>query len=202
MNLSSLRAPFAPRPALLGAVLAGVAVWGGSRASAQIGLSASSPFVSGPSAAAAGLSAEQFQLAGASTTDNTAAVCIYDTKNKRSRWIAVGATDAGIQVLSYDAANDLAVVKVNGMQKLLAQRKAAVVASAMPVAAMAAASNFGAGAAPNGAPPVVNPAEAGKPPEVVKQEREARMLVSDLLEIGIQQRKAYEEAQKKAGHGS
>jgi len=188
----------------LGVVLAGAALLAGSRASAQIGLSASSPFVSGPSAAAAGLSAEQFQLAGASTTDNTAAVCIYDTKNKRSRWIAVGATDAGIQVLSYDAANDLAVVKVNGTQKLLAQRKAIVVASAIPVAAQASASSFAAGeaAAANGAPPLVNPAEAGKPPEVVKQEREARMLVSDLLEIGIQQRKAYEEAQKKAGHGS
>jgi hypothetical protein len=35
-------------------------------------------------------------------------------------------------------------------------------------------------------------------PEIAKQEREARMLVSDLLEIGMQQRKAYEEAQKKA----
>ena len=34
--------------------------------------------------------------------------------------------------------------------------------------------------------------------EIVKQEREARMLVSDLLEIGMQQRKAYEEAARKA----
>lgn len=38
-------------------------------------------------------------------------------------------------------------------------------------------------------PPPSSPAEA---------EREARMLVSDLLEIGMQQRKAYEEAQRKA----
>jgi hypothetical protein len=38
-------------------------------------------------------------------------------------------------------------------------------------------------------PPPSTPAEA---------EREARMLVSDLLEIGMQQRKAYEEAQRKA----
>jgi ABC-type phosphate transport system permease subunit len=36
------------------------------------------------------------------------------------------------------------------------------------------------------------------PGSIAQQEVEARMLVSDLLEIGIQQRKAYEEAQKKA----
>lgn len=35
------------------------------------------------------------------------------------------------------------------------------------------------------------------PGSIAQQETEARMLVSDLLEIGIQQRKAYEEAQKK-----
>jgi hypothetical protein len=36
------------------------------------------------------------------------------------------------------------------------------------------------------------------PGSIAQQETEARMLVSDLLEIGIQQRKAYEDAQKKA----
>jgi hypothetical protein len=36
----------------------------------------------------------------------------------------------------------------------------------------------------------------------VKAETEARMLVSDLLEIGMAQRKAYEEAQRKAAEGN
>ena len=45
---------------------------------------------------------------------------------------------------------------------------------------------------------MADPTIEGKAPEVVKQERDARMLVSDLLEIGMAQRKAYEEAQKKA----
>jgi len=36
------------------------------------------------------------------------------------------------------------------------------------------------------------------PETQAKQETEARMLVSDLLEIGMAQRRAYEEAQRKA----
>lgn len=59
------------------------------------------------------------------------------------------------------------------------------------------------GAAPS---PANTPVEAtspksegpAKPLTVARQEEEARMLVSDLLEIGMAQRKAYEEAQKKA----
>jgi hypothetical protein len=197
----------APRPLALrlsaGALFGAAGLLGAIPARAQIGLSATSPFVSGPSAAGAGDSAEQFELAGASTTDHSADVCIYDTHNKRSRWISVGSTDGGIQVLSYDAVNNQAVIRVNGTQKLLAQRKASVQAGAMPAPTMAAMVNYGTpdNAAAANPPPVVNPAEAGKSPEVVKQEREARMLVSDLLEIGIQQRKAYEEAQKKAAKG-
>ncbi len=46
---------------------------------------------------------------------------------------------------------------------------------------------------PVGAPP---PAAAAATPE--QEQREARMLVSDLLEIGVQQRKAYQDAKLKA----
>jgi hypothetical protein len=51
--------------------------------------------------------------------------------------------------------------------------------------------------------PLVGPAGGALPqvaPLVTREEkeREARMLVSDLLEIGMRQRKAYEEAQRKA----
>ena len=49
--------------------------------------------------------------------------------------------------------------------------------------------------------PVAKP-EAPATPEVQqKQETEARMLVSDLLEIGMAQRKAYEDAQRRAATG-
>ena len=39
------------------------------------------------------------------------------------------------------------------------------------------------------------PAATGSPEQ---EQREARMLVSDLLEIGVQQRKAYQDAKQKA----
>ena len=45
--------------------------------------------------------------------------------------------------------------------------------------------------------PPVSPAEQA----VAKQEAEARNLVSDLLEIGMAQRKAYEEAQRRQQQG-
>jgi hypothetical protein len=44
--------------------------------------------------------------------------------------------------------------------------------------------------------PVQAPVQA-ESPETAKQERDARMLVSDLMDIGMQQRKAVEEAKKK-----
>jgi hypothetical protein len=190
-------------------VLLGVAVLAGiDAARAQVRLSANSPFLPGPSLANdAGGPPDEYQLAGATMSEKSAAVCIYDTVSRHSRWITVGTTEGGIQVLSYDSANDLATVKVNGTQKVLAQRKATVVARAVPFApapAPVVAAVMDPASQNNGAAnqaPIVNPAEAGKSPEVVKQEKEARMLVSDLLEIGLQQRKAYEEAQKKAGNG-
>ncbi|MCX6955696.1 MAG: hypothetical protein NTV51_26425, partial [Verrucomicrobia bacterium] len=64
-----------------------------------------------------------------------------------------------------------------------------------------------ANANPSPATPPVEAAPAkpeapAKPLTVARQEEEARMLVSDLLEIGMAQRKAYEEAQKKAAEGN
>jgi hypothetical protein len=58
---------------------------------------------------------------------------------------------------------------------------------------------------PTVAPPPVAPAKPPGPPipeAQLKQETEARMLVSDLLEIGMAQRKAYEEAQRKAAEST
>ena len=55
--------------------------------------------------------------------------------------------------------------------------------------------------AASGPTTLTDPAKPAAPvvaPTIARQEEEARMLVSDLLEIGMAQRKAYEEAQKKA----
>jgi hypothetical protein len=159
-----------------------------------------SPFVQAGGRAGANKagSAAAFELAGASVTAEGTQVCVFDAQAKRSRWIAVGATVDRIQVVSYDAQADRAVIRVDGVQQELSLRKATVTsltpgpgwqnptpsasgAMIMPAPAM-------------GAPPTPTP----KSPKMLKEEEEARMLVSDLMDISIRQRKAYEEAQKKA----
>lgn len=175
------------------ALLLGLAIV--APAFAQTALPKDSPFLpalgTAPAVAAAG---DIHELAGVSSTGKSTLVCIYDNQAKRSRWIAVNATVDGIKVLSFDAAKDEATIKVGEQQKTLRMRKAAVAGSANV--------NAGANAAAFATPaPTVTQGTPQPPPapgSVAQQETEARMLVSDLLEIGIQQRKAYEEAQKKA----
>ncbi len=200
LSHAPVRRPRLRACALLAAVLAGLA---GARG--QTRLSEASPFLPGPGSATGGAAGQDgYELTGASTTATSSDVCIYDSLHRRSHWIRVGGTADGIQVLSYDARRSVVRVRVNGASKELTQRKAAVVAGVAlpPVQPIAAAAPAADNSSPANAAPAPNPAEAGKSPEIVKQERDARMLVSDLLEIGIQQRKAYEEAQKKAGNGS
>lgn len=162
-----------------------------------------SPFVQGAGGAAgtaAGGPPAAYELAGASVTDAGVQVCIFDTQAKKSRWIAVGSTAEKIQVVSYDPGTERAVIRVDGAQRELVLRHARV-ATGGPQQARPA-SSFTASPAPAAPQPLVGiqppPPPPGKSAEVLKEEREARMLVSDLLDISMQQRKAYEEAQRKA----
>jgi hypothetical protein len=160
-----------------------------------------SPFLP-PGGAAPGASAgpaEAYELAGASMTSEGTQICLYETAKHRSRWLAVGISEGGIQVVSYDSERDQAVVKFDGQPHVISLRKIkpnAALAAFTPPNPAATVGTRQNGA--EGPPQVVDPSTVGKSPEVVKQEREARMLVSDLLEISIAQRKAYEEAQAKA----
>lgn len=179
------------RPTLL------LALFAAASAHSQTTLPKDSPFMPAPGTAAAAAPAnETLELTGFSGTGKTTVVCVTDLQTKRSYWIPVGSTSEGIKVLSFDAAQDQTTITVGGRQKTLRMRKTAVTA--------AANANPGVVAASFGTPPVATPVTQGvpQPPpapgSVAQQETEARMLVSDLLEIGIQQRKAYEEAQKKA----
>jgi hypothetical protein len=167
------------------------------------GLSTRSPFLplnapqGGDAAASQG---EHYELAGASLTNEGTLLCLYDSASKHYRWLTVGKTDDGIQVVSYDPNREEAVVRFDGSAHVLSLRQVrtqqagglALVSPAQPVPMTPMPSPV------NNGGPIVDPSTIGKSPEVIKQEREARMLVSDLLEIGMQQRKAYEEAQKKA----
>jgi len=161
----------------------------------QSSLVANSPFSpSGAASRGAGAPAEAYELAGSSIEGSDMSVCIFERQAKHSQWIPVGGDVDGVRVISYDPANDTAVVMIAGSRKELSMRKAAVAVLNPP--------------SPNRIPQEVStPAPvsapiAAAPPEAVgsaaREQREARMLVSDLLEIGIQQRKAYQEAKQKA----
>jgi hypothetical protein len=188
------------------------------------GLAKESPFKlrGGPSAPAAGAN-ETIEFAGVSSVGKRTDLIFYDKTAKKSHWIAQGETKEGISVLNYDDRRDEAVVKINGVQKTLALRKVASPAAARGVPGLPSGFNTPFPAPlpapvsaqlpiPTGTvvsnnasePPANQPAPApGSPAEVQKkQETEARMLVSDLLEIGMAQRRAYEEAQRKAAEGN
>ena len=185
----------------------------------------------GPAAPVAAAN-ETIEFAGVSSiVGKKADLIFYDKTAKKSHWIAQGETKEGIAVVSYDESREEAVVKVNGVQKTLPLRKgngpvgAGRVAASMPsgfntpspvplpaqVSFQPAVSNpvvsLPTPAATN--VPPAQPANATPPPAPgsaaetqVRQETEARMLVSDLLEIGMAQRRAYEEAQRKAAEGN
>jgi hypothetical protein len=172
---------------------------------------------------------ETIEFAGVSSIGKKTDLIFYDKSSKKSHWIAQGETKEGISVVSYDERRDSVVVKINGVEKTLALRKGAgPVNTPRPVTPLPGGFNtplppampapvsanlpVPTGPNPNPVPPAAGtettaqatpPPAPGSPAEVQKrQETEARMLVSDLLEIGMAQRKAYEEAQRRAAEGT
>ena len=214
---------FRPAHALVALGLAG-------RATAQSG-SAASPFMPPAAAMAAASPSETLEFAGINVMGAKTFVSVYDKQAKKGRWISVGGSDAGISVLAYDPRREQIVVKSGDSQKTLTLRKstgalnAPTPADVLPPAAGFAAppiapiiqkiqppppesTDLTGPANPPATPPAgpvfdpnAKPTGEAKPLTVARQEEEARMLVSDLLEIGMAQRKAYEEAQKKAASG-
>lgn len=177
--------------ACMAALLVGAGGWAGAQPASPI----SSPFLPPGGAAANGAQSSSlaYELTGTNTTSRGTQVCIFDAQAKRSHWISVGSAYDDIRVVSYDPANDLAVISVHGSVMSLGMRRAFVSKQAGLATGPAIAP-----IAPPSVPRKTGPPVQPQAPEIAKQEREARMLVSDLLEIGMQQRKAYEEAQKKA----
>ena len=160
-----------------------------------------SPFAPLPGAAGSAAAPEElFELAGASATGQGTEVCIYNSQTKRSTWIAVGSSRDGVEVVSFDPDRDQAVVSLHGQRKTLSLRKAVVTAAPVPVftppvyAPAPPGENLAAAA-----PQPVGPQPVGTSSREQKiQEREARMLISDLMQIGMEQRKAYAEAKRQA----
>jgi hypothetical protein len=167
---------------------------------AQTALVTNSPFApaGGGDATQAKSAPEAFELAGSSVQGTDVAVCIFEREKKHSLWIPVGGDLNGVHVISFDAAHDTAVVTIGGARKELSMHRATVVSTNAPAGRTVAP-------APNA--PVVPIASAApdtpaNPATAARDQREARMLVSDLLEIGVQQRKAYQDAKQRAAPGT
>ena len=210
------------------ALLAAAAAWA-AESNPNKGLLKENPFLSANSpAAAAAAPQENIEFAGVSQVGKRTDLIFYDKAAKKSHWIAEGETKEGIAVLRYDARREQVVVKLNGVEKTLPLRKGTRSTNAptpAPVAPMPTGFNIPPPntaspapavtplpTVPTAAAPAMAEATAPQPPpkpetpatpeSQAKAETEARMLVSDLLEIGMAQRKAYEEAQRKAAEGN
>lgn len=211
-----------PTPLLLPLFgLAAFFLGGASLSLAATELLKASPFVLAANAGNAPAGAgETIQFAGVSTMGTTTYVSLFDTQTKKARWYAVGTAIDGTTVVSYDEKTDQVLVRINGIEKRLTLRKASAIANGVtpghPIMNQPATgfSSSAAASSPqallnhrfhpapvesaSGMPIVNRPAGPIIPQTQARQETEARMLVSDLLEIGMAQRKAYEEAQRRA----
>lgn len=165
------------------------ALTGGSVALAQ-SLPASSPFLPPAAGAATAGPGAKYQLGGITSAGKDVMVCITRVDDKRSFWVPVGGTVDEVTVLTCNPTRDEATIRANNQTLTLRLRQPTVMAGT--------SGGTSGGTVADAGPPVITPPlppPAGGP-EV--QEREARMLVTDLLDIGQQHRKAYEEAQRKA----
>lgn len=172
---------------------------------------ADNPFTPPPSAGGAttGPVSDTYQLSGyVAQAKGSGMISVTRVSDKRSLWIPLGQTVADITAVSYDALNDQAVIRAGGQALTITLRKAVTkpgtnivrTVAPPPIPAPIAAAS---GAAPSGALPGADPSLPPQPPPPAPgtqafKEQEARMLVTDLLEIGLEQRKAYEAAQREA----
>jgi hypothetical protein len=159
-----------------------------------------SPFLPrGTTAAPAGAAADGYLLSGYVAQGKGGLLSVTQLSDKRSFWIPLGGTVNGITALSYDTHLDQAVIRADGRTLTISLRKSAIIPGANITMAVTSAPTPASSTTPASAnpslPPQPPPPALGTP---AFQEQEARMLVTDLLEIGLEQRKAYEEAQRQA----
>ncbi len=151
-----------------------------------------SPFGQAGATATSTSGPDSLEFSGVSTVGKRTMINLYDKQEKRSFWVEAGQTSGGVTVVKYDGDHDQVTVRRNGAEKILPLRPPSAVVNGTAAAIPAAP-----------APAAITPAASTSTASLsqARQEEEARMLVSDLLEIGMAQRKAYEEAQKRAASG-
>ena len=156
---------------------------------------AQSPFIpSGGPAKAASPAArnpdlEALQLSGISALGPEFRFNLVNVKTKKSFWIGLNRTVSGYTITSYEPQNSSVVVEHSGASRRIALRKASFIAQ-VPVAPMAAPLVPVEPFVPipdsvEGVDEIKNPQT---PDEIKQAEYEARMLVSDLLQISMQER--------------
>lgn len=147
----------------------------------------SSPFQrkAGPATVGAAATKEQpFEFTGLVKMGATPLVCVTELAEKRSYWIKVGQSSGGIAVREFDQESRSIQIRHSGQSYQLQLVEPTFDPSKLAAYQPPASSGPlpSAGIAP--AVPLTNEEKA----------TDARMLVSDLLEIGMIQRKAYETA--------
>lgn len=194
-------------------------------ADATTGLPKNSPFMPAAAESSAPQATDRIEFAGVSAVGKKVDVIFFDKGAKKNIWVGVGETKDGISVVSYDERRDQVTVKFDGNQKILSLRKVSkagnapgrsvtplpapagfnvpaplptVLPAAAPVTTTPTTSSAPADAASVSAPATPPPPATPEAQATAKAETEARMLVSDLLEIGMAQRRAYEDAQRRA----
>ncbi len=183
-------------------LLSALAASAASLAAPANSLPEQSPFLPPPTAAAPATvdTAIGYHLSGMTVVGRDTLLSITREADKRSTWIPVGKTTGEITVVRYDAANDRAVIRVAGQEHTLTMRQPTVISAPASVTPLIPAPSFTAAPLAPASDPAAIPAPVAMPPLSVQEEKEmeARMLVTDLLEIGQRQRQAYAEAQRQA----
>jgi hypothetical protein len=161
-------------------------------------LPAAAPVVPAPidTGALAGL-----ELAGILVIDKQPRFSIRDTASGRGTWIPLGGTEEGLTVTAFDEHASTITVSGRGTSRTLTLREAAIRNTAANAPAPSVPGNVPrpAPAAPAPLPvrpamPPAQPALVPGPPRTTEEaEREARMLVSDLMEISMRERQRYEQ---------
>lgn len=199
--------PFIAAGALAGAVLgvgaSGLAAWD-SLATSSPFLPAADPVAPPPADAGALASLE---LVGILVLDKQPRFSVRDTATGRSVWIPLAGTEEGLTVTAFDEHASTIVVSGRGGTRTLALREATI--RSQPSGGSPAVAPPGGGGRPAAAAPMplpaplrqttarADPAAGGvappQPRTTEEAEREARMLVSDLMEISMRERQRYEQ---------
>jgi hypothetical protein len=141
---------------------------------------------------------EALQLSGISVIGSQQSFNLTDSISKKSFWVSLNETVNGFRVVSFDPQNDSVVVHRGAFSRVVPLRRAVIAVQAVPVPVPAASPPAEGPKRPVvGVNEIANPKT---PKEVAQAEFEARMLVSDLMEISMQERarqRALREAQQK-----